>query len=635
MGGTGDAVAVFGTDQPVQPGRQIKQGGLSFYFESDSVRHICWHGVEIVRGIAWPIRDENWGTLTQQNVRQSELTEADGLEFAVEFSVQDALDIRLGIRASNTGCLRAEIAMTARHDFATNRAGFTILHPIDGLSGSALDLRHADGSVEHTAFPELVRPDQPAKDITGMTYRIGGVSVDISFSGEVFEMEDQRNWTDASFKTYCRPLVYPFTYTIASGETVVQSLELTALGAPNQSASRDSRALIRIGATGRSFPAIAAALEPGWLGAADRGDLLRSAGIRQLQARIGPTANTAYLAAIADLAARLEAPIDIEIVTRSERSIDDELTQAAAALTAAGIAPARVIALPDAYLASHQPSGPWPDGATPQQAVLAARRAFPAAEIGGGVLTNFTEFNRCRPRPEDVDYITHGTTAIVHASDDRSVIETLEALPHVLASGKRLSGGRPYRLGLTAIGMRSNPYGADVVDNPDGVRCTMARNDPRHRGLFGAAWAVGALAAATGAGISALALGAPAGPFSLFAEDATPAPLPLYHVVRFAAGLGGTETWAVTGLPPGIKGFAASTGDGLSMALSNLSDGPVTLVLPSNCHSVRVLDAAALDSAREQPDWLEQPPDRDEQTLILAPFAVAFAGSAHGAVAGR
>ena len=28
------------------------------------------------------------------------------------------------------------------------------------------------------------------------------VAITIRFEGEVFEMEDQRNWTDASFKTY-------------------------------------------------------------------------------------------------------------------------------------------------------------------------------------------------------------------------------------------------------------------------------------------------------------------------------------------------------------------------------------------------------------------------------------------------
>ena len=32
-------------------------------------------------------------------------------------------------------------------------------------------------------------------------------------TGDVFEMEDQRNWTDASFKTYCTPLRQPFPAT--------------------------------------------------------------------------------------------------------------------------------------------------------------------------------------------------------------------------------------------------------------------------------------------------------------------------------------------------------------------------------------------------------------------------------------
>jgi hypothetical protein len=44
-------------------------------------------------------------------------------------------------------------------------------------------------------------------------------------------MEDQRNWTDASYKTYSRPLDLPFPYTVAAGEHVRQRLVLTA-GAP-------------------------------------------------------------------------------------------------------------------------------------------------------------------------------------------------------------------------------------------------------------------------------------------------------------------------------------------------------------------------------------------------------------------
>ena len=98
------------------------------------------------------------------------------------------------------------------------------------------------------------------------------------------------------------------------------------------------------------------------------------------------------------------------------------------------------------------------------------RAAFPEAEVGGGSLTNFTEFNRCRPDPEAVDFVTFGTTAIVHAADDRAVLETLEALPAVFDSAERSRLGATLHLGLVSIGMRSNPYGAAVADESGRAR---------------------------------------------------------------------------------------------------------------------------------------------------------------------
>ena len=45
--------------------------------------------------------------------------------------------------------------------------------------------------------------------------------------GDAFEMEDQRNWTDASFKTYVRPLSKPRPYIIAKGEKDRQRITVT------------------------------------------------------------------------------------------------------------------------------------------------------------------------------------------------------------------------------------------------------------------------------------------------------------------------------------------------------------------------------------------------------------------------
>ena len=55
-------------------------------------------------------------------------------------------------------------------------------------------------------MPELISPDQPAMAIRTLSHEAApGLSVSCRLEGDTFEMEDQRNWTDASFKTYVRP----------------------------------------------------------------------------------------------------------------------------------------------------------------------------------------------------------------------------------------------------------------------------------------------------------------------------------------------------------------------------------------------------------------------------------------------
>lgn len=622
-----NALAIFGSDEPVAEERLVQCGDLSFFLEAESIRSISWRGVEVVRGIAWPIRDRNWVTLVQEEPRQTAETGAEGFLCTTQFAVgDDGLKCCLEIRAEPAGRLSAVLSMTARRNFKTNRAGFTVLHPIAGVAGSALSIRHSDGSVENSLFPLHVRPDQPAKDIVGLAHEIGGVEVDLSFTGEVFEMEDQRNWTDASFKTYCRPLVFPFTYTIPAGETVRQTIELALSGTPSDNRTSGDGAGLRVAKTGGTFPYLGLAIEPGWTGGEAEREVLEPLSVNFLQVRMVPGADQDYLEEVRDLAGALSTQVDAEIVIPSDNDAEPALRQAAEGLRRAGLNVDRVTALPADYLASHQPSGPWPDGPTPREAATAARKVFPDARIGGGVLTNFTEFNRCRPVPDEVDFVTHGTTAIVHAADDRSVLETLEAQPQVFESAQALSGGKPYRLGLVSIGMRSNPYGADVAANPDLRRRTMARDDPRQRGLFAAAWAVGTIAAAAGAGAEALSLGAPAGPFSLFGQTPEDRLRPLYHVVRFAGCLGGHDLAKIDGLPAGLHGFAAWPDTGLRFAIANLSGATVQVDLPEGLRGARVLDATVVRDAGGAADWSTRAPMVAGTTVSLEPYAVLFAG---------
>ena len=91
-----------------------------------------------------------------------------------------------------------------------------------------------------------------------------GLKVSCRMEGDTFEMEDQRNWTDASYKTYVRPLALPWPYVIAKGETIDQTVTLTVSGAAREIDSVDGPLSLAIGEqiAGRTMPPLGLGLDP-------------------------------------------------------------------------------------------------------------------------------------------------------------------------------------------------------------------------------------------------------------------------------------------------------------------------------------------------------------------------------------
>jgi hypothetical protein len=520
-------------------------------------------GVEVIRQIDCPIRDPDWRTLPVEETTTQSRQNDTGFSYLRVFRTLDgSIAGRLTIDAQSTpdgAHLTARLTLAVEHPTEVNRAGFILLHPIAGVAGTPLDVRHPDNTLKATHFPTLISPAQPVLDIAGLRHAIHDVDVSIAFEGDVFEMEDQRNWTDASFKTYCRPLALPRPYRLAAGAIVEQAVHVTLRPTPS-SVARPAASPASLA----TLPRITLAHDATLADPPPPAALARLA-LDGLLLRLDARAP--------DVAPPLDLPLTLEIITDSP----PDLTAVAAACRAAGVAPRRVVALPRGYLASHQPEGPWPAGPTPTDLLPLVRATFPGAAAGGGMLTNFTEFNRAAPDPHAIDFATFGTTAIVHAADDRSVLETLEALPHVFASARALVPGRDLHLGLVAIGMRSNPYGAAVAPNPDRQRIPMAMDDPRQRTGFAAAWAVAAAAAAARGGIASYAPAMTSGPLGL----GTDADLwPLFEVVAALAALGGSPVEATGGPSSGLIRLLGRGRRGIAGLAANLGPDPVEIAPP-------------------------------------------------------
>lgn len=551
--------ALYGTDVPPAQRQRLQAGPLSVEFAAGNLRYIRYGSAEVLRGIAFLVRDTGWGTY-QPTITDLFTREQPGL-FEIRYQARcSGPEGVFAYQAVIEGCASGTLLFACEGapvgDLPANRLGFVVLHPIEGMADRPIEVEHTDGSRKVAILPNVIAPDQPILDIRALTHEVApGTLARVRMEGDAYEMEDQRNWTDASFKTYVRPLAKPRPFVIPAGGQQVQSVSINIQGPPPVPAAASARkTVLSLGGPSGTMPGIGLAVAPGDLAETiEAAAILRKIGPQHLVLRFDARAepDTAALAQYAALTALVGGEPTLEIIIPGRDAVL-ELEQAASLVAAAGLRPAAIVPSP-ARDQKTRPSSTLPPGESSfAQIYAAARQAFPRCLIGGGMLTSFTELNRNPPPASEIDFVTHGTVAIVHAADDASVLETLEALPSVIRSTRRLMGNLPYRLGPSGIGLRENPYGPAVANNPELGRVPMARSDPRHRGLFGAVWTLAYLAIAAREGIATVTAADGAGDLGVVERRGGEHVVrPVAHVLRGLArghGRPRIETAAIAGL---------------------------------------------------------------------------------------
>jgi hypothetical protein len=639
-----DLIRLYGTDEPVEPLRILRAGPLEVEFEAGNLRHIRYHGHEMIRAISFVVRDKNWGTYAVQisHLNVNEGPEAFGISYqAIVKETEQEFRYSAEIAGKSDGSLRFSGKGVATSDFLTNRTGFVVLHPIEGVAGAGCTVEHVDGTIEKTRFPFLIDPIQPMRALRAITHEFSpGLKVSCRMEGDTFEMEDQRNWTDASYKTYVRPLALPWPYVIAEGEAIDQTVTLTVSGAVSQIESVDGPLSIAVGdpIAGRAMPSLGLGLDPKDLDAAEQSSgALKEAGPSHLVCYYDPRLGhrEADLKRMAILGQTLGAELWLEFVIPSVDHFEQDIRDFGRTVTGLGISFAAVMVSPASDLKCTLPGSPWPPCPPLEDCYRAAGAAFPEARLGGGMFSFFTELNRKRPPVGLLDFVTFTTVAIFHAGDDRSAMEGLESLPYLAKSVEAFIDGKPYHVGPSAIGLRMNPYGEAPMANPRNIRQAMNGMDPRQRGQFAAAWSTGFIAHFAKSGASALTLGGTAGKFGIaYAKTDYPQPwfdengglYPVYHVIKGLAALRGRPLIDVAiSKPREVQAIAVERDRGIELWLANLTDQTASVKL-----TPRWIGRLSVLSASEFERWTQDSSAMDslegnfpEEMVRLPPFAVA------------
>jgi D-apionolactonase len=646
------AVKRCGTEQPDVVGRVLTAGPLTAELDGGNLRYLRVGGVEVLRALAFLVRDENWGTSIPELSDRVIDQRADGFSVRCRATCRrgaQSIEYSANIEGRADGSLEFTAEATPATDFLTARTGFVVLHPLKGVAGCALDIEHVDGSVEHATFPALVDPVQPFLNIRALTHEVmPGLKAAVRMEGDTFEMEDHRNWSDASFKTYVRPLARPWPYVLEAGTTVRQQVSLTLVGtAPAARASSSSSKAIDVTLgreTGDRIPTIGLGMPAEEIEAATAAlPLVERAAPKLLICQFDPRQGHGLreLQAYRVLCSKTQAACELEVVIESVDAFAAELDKLAALVKQAGLALSAIAVCPAGDLKGVLPGSDRPPAAPLADLYRAVRSAFPGVKLGGGMFTFFTELNRTCPA--------------VHAADDRSVMETHESLPYQVATARSFIGTTALRIGPNAIGCRDNPYGKGVTPNPGNERICFVKADPRQRGLFGAAWMLGYVASlvtsskgstASDLGIEAISFGAPTGPLGIIhrrgdsavpyydaaagasAAPVAPAVYPAYHVFAgLARASGAARVQVDSSDDAALRCLAYRTQGATLLWLANTTarKQQVRVVHAGGKAMGIVLDEASFARATTDPAGFQgDPQPLDLSRLVLAAYAVAL-----------
>lgn len=442
---------------------------------------------EVIRMIYSAVRDHNWGTIEPEIV--DEKIEQTETGFRIETHVKyrkGNIDFEAGYIISGTGKqLIFEMMGEAKSTFITNRVGFCVLHPIKECAGKDCTVFHPDGKMEKAVFPELISPIQPMRNISAMEWEPANcLSAKLSFSGDVFEMEDQRNWTDASYKTYCRPLGLPFPFEIKKGEKIAQKIVLEIQDEHKNEISTDIFSFsfdekrtykipeIGVGATSRNEPLEIAEAE-----------LLRKLPLKHLRAEIKlfeQNWKSEIKKAIAE-ADLLE--LQLFLVLYFSEKFEHEIKELKDYKRNKKINAKYILVVDKNHL---------PDDLIFNAVFDELKTIFPKAKIGAGVNAYFAELNRNRPQSQNAEFICFAVCPQVHAFDNATLVENLEAQKYVVQSARQLFHEKPIFVSPVTLKQRFNVVvtSTEPVPNPGELPSQV---DTRQDSLFAAQWLLGSL----------------------------------------------------------------------------------------------------------------------------------------------
>ena len=598
----------------------LHAGKLRLIFCNGIIRSVVAGDREIVRRVYVAVRNDIWNTIgySLSNVRIDSAESSFHIEFDGHHKKGIVDFVWHGtISGTPESLIRFSMNGRALTPFHSNRIGFCVLHPLSECIGQPCTILTTGGDTVAGRFPKFISADQPFRNVRGIIQKTGGIESRISFTGDTFEMEDQRNWSDASFKTYCPPSSRPYPSAVKKGDRFSQAIEIAVLGTaglPKRSHKTSSLVgSVDVHSKPAAIPDIGCALG---LRQQTRAGLRLARLLTLSHVRIDVTPSRSKIASalrrLRGISESRDVPLELALHF-SQGPLEEQLRCVADILSGLGPTVKRFLVFRHGEKVTSD--------ATIREVAPVLRITMPEAEIVTGTDSYFVEINRATPDLRGVDGLCYSVNPQVHTFDDQSLVENIEGQFYAVQTARRLGHNAPVFVTPITLRPRLNPelpkkfHGADV----------------RQKSLLGAVWTLGSIMSLAKAGAAGATYFELTGPCGVMEHDGRRV-FPVFHVLadvnEFA---GGTMRLLSCAARSDVTGCLLEKSGKKRWLIANMSLGPATITVSGLSRNIyaKSLDETTFGQACNQPALFRKKKGKAARVSLgslkieLRPYAIA------------
>jgi hypothetical protein len=226
----------------------VEHGDFTFDLARAAVRNVRYKNVQIIDLLYTAIRPWDWSTLDPDEHSEDVKVTGDVCVITIKDLFASALDARTEITISSDNKFTVAYVLRGLADYSVNRWGICFcLNSADWMGSNvksqgneyqlpaAISSQRVVDGVTQGLFPAANQMHFVAPD---------NRSIKVTSTGKVLEAEDQRNWTDSTYKIYSGSLSEPRPFVASAGSLWSQSVTFE-INSPSAQLSDGSKIIVK------------------------------------------------------------------------------------------------------------------------------------------------------------------------------------------------------------------------------------------------------------------------------------------------------------------------------------------------------------------------------------------------------